>query len=63
MDVWSMDSRAGAISEAFEAGADQADPIKVAKHTQVSTTMKYNHGKVVQTSRASHRTGRVENEQ
>lgn len=52
-DVWNMDSRAGAISEAFEAGAEQAEVMKVATHTQASTTQKYNRGKIVQTSRVA----------
>lgn len=51
--VWNMDSRAGAISEAFEAGAEQADVMKVATHTQASTTQKYNRGKLVQTGRVA----------
>ena len=52
-DVWNMDCRAGAISEAFEAGADQADVMKVASHTQISTTMGYNRGGVVQSNRVA----------
>lgn len=43
-DVWNMDSRAGAASEAFEAGAEPADVMKAATHTQLSTTMGYNRG-------------------
>lgn len=52
-DVWNMDSRAGAVSEAFEAGADAADVMKAATHTQMSTTMGYNRGGVVQSSRVA----------
>lgn len=52
-DVWNMDCRAGAISEAFEAGADHADVMKAATHTQMSTTMGYNRGGVVQSSRVA----------
>lgn len=52
-DVWNMDSRAGAVSEAFEAGAEPADVMKAATHTQMSTTMGYNRGAVVQSSRVA----------
>jgi hypothetical protein len=52
-DVWNMDSRAGAVSEAFEAGADPADVMKAATHRQLSTTMGYNRGAVVQSSRVA----------
>jgi hypothetical protein len=52
-DVWNMDSRAGAVSEAFEAGAEPADVMRTAPHTQMSTTMIYNRGGVVQTSRVA----------
>jgi hypothetical protein len=52
-DVWNMDSRAGAVSEAFEAGAQAADVMTTATHTQMSTTMIYNRGKVVQSARVA----------
>lgn len=52
-EVWNMDSRAGAVSEAFEAGADAADVMRTATHTQMSTTMLYNRGAVVQSSRVA----------
>ncbi|TXN64480.1 integrase [Methylobacterium sp. WL6] len=51
--LWNMDSRAGAVSEAFEAGADPADVMRTATHTQMSTTMLYNRGGVVQSSRVA----------
>jgi len=52
-DVWNMDSRAGAVSEAFEAGAAAADVMTTATHSQMSTTMIYNRGKVVQSARVA----------
>ncbi len=52
-DVWNMDSRAGAVSEAFEAGANAADVMKAATHRQMSTTMGYNRGALEQTSRVA----------
>lgn len=51
--VWNMDSRAGAVSEAFEAGAEPADVMRTATHTQMSTTMLYNRGSIVQSSRVA----------
>lgn len=51
--IWNMDSRAGAISESFEAGASAPDVMKTATHTQLSTTMGYNRGAIVQTSRVT----------
>jgi hypothetical protein len=52
-NVWNMDSRAGAVSEAFEAGAEPADVMRTATHTQMSTTMLYNRGSIVQSSRVA----------
>lgn len=52
-DVWNMDSRAGAISEAYEAGAQPADVMKAATHTQIATSMRYNRGALEQTSRVA----------
>ncbi|MFC5552480.1 integrase [Methylobacterium iners] len=52
-EVWNMDSRAGAVSESFEAGAQATDIMKAATHTQMSTTMLYNRGSVVQSSRVA----------
>ncbi|PVE25629.1 hypothetical protein DC522_04730 [Microvirga sp. KLBC 81] len=51
-DVWNMDSHVGAVSEAFEAGA-QAENVMRAAPPQLSTTMRYNRGKIVQTSRVA----------
>lgn len=52
-NIWNMDTRAGAISEAFEAGATSEDIMKLATHTQISTTIGYNRGAVVQSSRVA----------
>ncbi|MBF9232141.1 site-specific integrase [Microvirga alba] len=52
-DLWNMDSRSGAVSEAFEAGADSADLMKAATHTELSTTMGYNRGSIVQTGKVA----------
>lgn len=52
-NIWNMDSRARAVSEAFEAGAQAEDVMKAASHAQLSTTMRYNRGKIDQTSRAA----------
>lgn len=52
-ELWNMDSRAGAVSEAFEAGALAEDVMKAATHTQMSTTMRYNRGSLVQTGKVA----------
>lgn len=52
-DIWNMDSRAGAVSEAFDAGATPADVMRAATHTQLTTTMLYNRDTVVQSSRVA----------
>ncbi|WP_377847079.1 hypothetical protein [Bosea sp. UC22_33] len=41
------------MSEAFEAGAEPADVMKAATHTQISTTMGYNRGAVAQSIRVA----------
>ena len=46
-----MDSRAGAVLEAFEAGAAAAGVMTTVTHTQMSTRMIYNREKVVQCAR------------
>jgi hypothetical protein len=52
-ELWNMDSRAGAVSEAFESGAEPADVMKAATHTQLSTTLGYNRGGLVQSARVA----------
>lgn len=49
--LWNVDGRTDAASEAFEAGAEPADVMKIATHTQLLTTMIYNRSGVVQSSR------------
>ncbi|HEY8566534.1 MAG TPA: tyrosine-type recombinase/integrase [Beijerinckiaceae bacterium] len=44
--VWNMDARAGAITEAEEAGADLDHIRAAAAHAQVSTTTRYSRGAV-----------------
>ncbi|WP_267421837.1 integrase [Methylobacterium sp. GC_Met_2] len=44
--VWNMDARAGAITEAEDAGADLDHIRSAAAHTQVSTTQRYSRGAV-----------------
>ena len=50
--VWSMDARAGAITEAYDAGASGTDTQKLAGHTTPQTSARYNRGSVEQTRRA-----------
>lgn len=51
--IWNLDSRAGAVSETFEAGAEPADVMRTATHTRIPTTMLYNRGSVAQTGRVA----------
>jgi hypothetical protein len=51
--VWNMDARAGAVTEAFAAGAQPQDVMKAAGHTQLATTMGYHRGSAEQTSRVA----------
>ena len=44
--VWNMDARAGAITDAEDAGADLDHIRSAAAHTQVSTTQRYSRGAV-----------------
>jgi deoxyribose-phosphate aldolase len=51
--VWNMDSRSGAISEAYDAGADEVSVMKHAGHKNRQTSAKYNRGSLEQTSRVA----------
>ena len=57
--VWNIDSRSGAISEAYDAGADETSVMKHAGHKNRQTSAKYNRGSLAQTSRVAH--FRIEN--
>jgi len=52
-NVCNMDSRSGAISEAYDAGADETSVMKHAGHKNRQTSAKYNRGSLVQTSRVA----------
>lgn len=61
--VWSMDARAGAITEAEDAGADLDHIRSTAAHSQSSTTLRYSRGAVgksrkVAELRIGHRTAK-----
>ncbi len=61
--VWNMDARAGAITEADDAGADLDEIRSTAAHSQASTTARYVRGSIgksrkVASLRAAHRTAR-----
>jgi hypothetical protein len=51
--VWNMDARAGAITEAYEAGADALGAMAMATHTQLSTSRRYNRSNIEQVSRVA----------
>jgi hypothetical protein len=48
-----MDARAGAISEAYDAGAFETDVMKHAGHKNRQTRTRYNRGTLEQTSRVA----------
>ncbi len=48
-----MDARAGAISEAYDAGAVETDVMKHAGHKNRQTSARYNRGSIDQTSRVA----------
>jgi hypothetical protein len=53
-NVWNMDARSGAISEAYDAGAVETDVMKHAGHKNRQTSARYNRGSLDQTRRVAH---------
>lgn len=51
--VKNMDARAGAITEAYDSGADETSVMKHAGHRNRQTSAKYNRGSLEQTSRVA----------
>ena len=51
--LFNMDSRAGAVSEALNAGAEATDVMRAATHQKLSTTMIYNRETIEQSSRVA----------
>ncbi len=51
--VWNMDTRAGAVTEAYDMGAREEDAMDLATHKQRTTNQNYNRGRMVKTSRVS----------
>lgn len=52
-DIWNMDARAGAVTEAYEAGATTEGAMALASHTQVSTSRRYVRDTLEQSSRVA----------
>ena len=52
-DVWNMDARAGAITEADDAGAELDEIRATAAHTQASTTVRYLRGSMGKSRRVA----------
>jgi len=52
-DIWNMDARAGAITEAYDLGAAETDVMKSAGHKNRQTSARYNRGTIKQTSRVA----------
>ena len=53
--IWNMDSRAGAISEAYDGGASETEAMKMAAHQDPKMSQRYNRGSLAQTTRAHDR--------
>ena len=51
--VWNMDTRAGAVTEAYDMGAREEDAMDLATHKERKTNQGYNRGRMVKTSRVS----------
>lgn len=52
-DVWNMDSRAGAVTEAYDAGATPVDVMKSATHTQLRTSKHYDRSGLEKSTRVA----------
>lgn len=52
-EVWNMDARAGAVTEALDAGAQPLDVMNAAGHTQLSTTQGYDRAMLKKTARVA----------
>ena len=52
-NVWNMDARAGAITEAYDLGATETDVMKSAGHKNRQTSARYNRGTLEQTNRVA----------
>ena len=52
-DVWNMDARAGAVTEAYDKGAREEDDMDLATHKERKTNQGYNRGRMTKTSRVS----------
>ena len=52
-DVWNMDARAGAITDAYDHGARETDAMDTATHRHLSTNLRYKRAREAATSRVS----------
>ena len=51
--IWNMDARAGAITDAYNKGAQPSDVMDMATHKQLSTNLGYKRGRTASTSRVT----------
>ncbi len=52
-EIWNMDARAGAVTDARAKGASRADAMELATHTQEATNRRYDRGRIAATSRVA----------
>lgn len=50
-DIWNMDARAGAVTDARGRGASRADAMELATHTQEATNRRYDRDRLAATNR------------
>jgi len=52
-EIWNMDARAGAVTDAYDAGANPTDAMDLGTHTQLSTNRRYARHRLAATSRVA----------
>jgi hypothetical protein len=52
-DVWNMDARAGAVTDARAKGASRDDAMELATHTQATTNSRYDRDRISATNRVA----------
>jgi hypothetical protein len=48
-----MDTKAGAITDAYDKGASEVDAMALGTHLQLATNLRYKRGRIKSTSRVS----------
>ena len=51
--IWNMDARVGAVTDAYDKGAREVDPMDLGTHTQLATNSCYSRNRLAATSRVA----------